>query len=243
MSSLMISKDSIKMPCRFNSDENVAKEVGSIFPGNFPISMIIAEYAVDLETCSICLRDIAYPVILECGHLFDLDCISNWAKNKNSCPLCRKNISKIQYAEGVIKKVSAVFSFKFLSNTQIDPITINVYSSVQRIKTLVSYGAFRGIDNLQDRSLITAAFCPNARNMARDLLIASIYESGERVANGVYSDTMLSDYKGIKPGGVYEVFFRHKFAQYGLPCDRCYSNPELEQTCDHPDEKEDPAGI
>ncbi len=230
---LIISKDAIKIPYNFNSEENVAKEMRSIFPGN--VSLIIGEYAVDLETCPICLRDLVYPVILGCGHLFDLDCISNWAKIKNCCPLCRENISKIQYAEEVIKKVSAVFNFRFLCSAQIDPITINVYSSVQRIKTLVSLVVTTG-----ERNLIAAAFSPEAETMPRNFVM--ICSSEKMVSRRTYSNTLLSDYEGIKAGGVYTAYFVAKLAQYGLPCDRCFSNPELEQTCNHPDE-EDTTGI
>src|ERR1700722_726041 len=108
-------------------EQGIILKLNSIFPES--VATIIAEYVVDLETCSICSQDIAYPVRLGCGHLFDLDCISDWFRQKNTCPLDRTTIEvgEIQYAEKVIKKVSAVFNFKFFFNAQIDPLAINVY--------------------------------------------------------------------------------------------------------------------
>ena len=51
---------------------------------------------VDHETgkCSICLENFEIGnenvVKLQCEHKFDRDCITQWLKTSNSCPLCRK---------------------------------------------------------------------------------------------------------------------------------------------------------
>jgi hypothetical protein len=176
-------------------------------------------------SCSICLQDVTYPVILGCGHVYDLDCISDWARKNNTCPQDRTiiDIGKIQYAEGCIRKVGAVFTFAFLSGEQIDPIVINVHSSVQRLKSLISLAR-----SIKEKNLIVAAFSPHANKEPRSYFCIV---SGKVLC----SDTLLSD-NGMRPEGIYKICSLYKLAQYGLPCDRCFSDPAREQTCNHPDE-------
>lgn len=46
------------------------------------------------ESCSICLHGCGRKARkMGCGHVFDEDCITNWLKRRNSCPLCRCAIS------------------------------------------------------------------------------------------------------------------------------------------------------
>jgi hypothetical protein len=42
--------------------------------------------------CSICLEDIELEDIkkLKCGHIYHTKCISEWKKENNTCPICRK---------------------------------------------------------------------------------------------------------------------------------------------------------
>ncbi len=56
------------------------------------------------KTCVICLEDLSdknrkdkvapevKEVFLECGHNFHFNCIEEWGKTKNSCPICRTKI-------------------------------------------------------------------------------------------------------------------------------------------------------
>lgn len=48
------------------------------------------------HTCTVCLDVNIYKIykILPCGHKFHRKCIKPWAKDCNSCPLCRKAIDK-----------------------------------------------------------------------------------------------------------------------------------------------------
>jgi hypothetical protein len=44
-----------------------------------------------MNTCSICLEtDTKETHTTNCGHIFHKSCISTWLKEKNSCPMCRK---------------------------------------------------------------------------------------------------------------------------------------------------------
>ena len=45
--------------------------------------------------CSICKNDFEESSIvskLDCGHIFDIDCIKKWAQLNRTCPICRKDI-------------------------------------------------------------------------------------------------------------------------------------------------------
>lgn len=51
------------------------------------------------ETCSICLIDFTeqdeiIPLPCDAKHYFHPACIEGWLKNNNSCPLCKKEITK-----------------------------------------------------------------------------------------------------------------------------------------------------
>jgi len=58
----------------------------------------IVEYIKGLQKfssteCSICFTDFNHKdkvSLLSCNHYFCTHCITNWRKNKNTCPLCRK---------------------------------------------------------------------------------------------------------------------------------------------------------
>ena len=41
--------------------------------------------------CAICLCDIEHKVKLSCKHIFHKECIEEWQKRSNTCPLCRED--------------------------------------------------------------------------------------------------------------------------------------------------------
>ncbi|PWA60531.1 zinc finger, RING/FYVE/PHD-type [Artemisia annua] len=46
----------------------------------------------EIDTCSICYDEYEENDKigkLQCGHLFDVECIKSWLLRKNSCPMCR----------------------------------------------------------------------------------------------------------------------------------------------------------
>ena len=47
-------------------------------------------------TCSICLGDPQFPVVVQCGHTFCWKCLKAWlsSKNKYECPVCRNGIEE-----------------------------------------------------------------------------------------------------------------------------------------------------
>ena len=46
-----------------------------------------------MEKCSICLNDIIdNKELLKCCHIYHKECIDEWLKTKNTCPLCRMKV-------------------------------------------------------------------------------------------------------------------------------------------------------
>ncbi len=46
------------------------------------------------DSCAICLHPCGRQTLrMGCGHVFDEDCLKNWLRLRNSCPLCRTAIS------------------------------------------------------------------------------------------------------------------------------------------------------
>ena len=44
-------------------------------------------------TCPICTEIFDNPIRISCGHTFCEDCLSEWGRKSNFCPLCRKQYS------------------------------------------------------------------------------------------------------------------------------------------------------
>ena len=53
--------------------------------------------------CSICIGERPKEVNIEsCNHSFCTQCISNWAKKENTCPLCRKKFNVVYNNNNII---------------------------------------------------------------------------------------------------------------------------------------------
>ena len=64
---------------------------------NYPISKIkdINKLSEDKKRCTICLEDFKNnddTIILPCIHIFHEECIKNWMKQNDSCPICKYQI-------------------------------------------------------------------------------------------------------------------------------------------------------
>ena len=57
--------------------------------------------------CPICLEEIKVDNIQEtrCLHIFHQNCLQNWQKKSNKCPLCRKNLIKFEFNESIIEEI------------------------------------------------------------------------------------------------------------------------------------------
>ncbi len=77
-------------------------------------SSSISKILTEIPSCIICSKPLSYPIRLECGHIFDADCLGTWARLNNTCPMDRKPIDaqKIAYDSDIIRQVSATFRLK-----------------------------------------------------------------------------------------------------------------------------------
>jgi hypothetical protein len=58
----------------------------------------------EISGCSICLDDFSGDdeiSTLECGHIFHKDCVVNWGKYRQDCPMCR---AKVEYKTLVVEE-------------------------------------------------------------------------------------------------------------------------------------------
>ena len=56
--------------------------------------MLFSKNKSNMEDCTICLEEIKESITLKCSHSFCYNCIDEWYKQKQTCPLCRKKIGK-----------------------------------------------------------------------------------------------------------------------------------------------------
>lgn len=69
------------------------------------IKLVKLKDKVFIPSCAICFEDIKRKgMINSCKHTFCLECINEWGKKNNKCPLCKKEFTKIIYNEIGIKR-------------------------------------------------------------------------------------------------------------------------------------------
>nr|CAG4718524.1 unnamed protein product [Naegleria fowleri] len=56
-------------------------------------------------TCCICYNWFVEPTILQCGHNFCKKCLYDWLAKNQSCPLCRKKLSKGSYPNRQLESI------------------------------------------------------------------------------------------------------------------------------------------
>ncbi|CAL6037268.1 C3HC4 type (RING finger) domain-containing protein [Hexamita inflata] len=54
--------------------------------------------------CPICYDQYNYPVALPCGHVMCYQCIKQWGKQLNECPVCRQNFQAEELIRLIIGK-------------------------------------------------------------------------------------------------------------------------------------------
>ena len=53
------------------------------------------EETEEKENCCICIDEVKNRGKISCDHKFCFECIANWSKVTNSCPICKKTFKKI----------------------------------------------------------------------------------------------------------------------------------------------------
>lgn len=59
------------------------------------VSSKVAKIQKRKEKCSICMGEenqLAKSIRLDCGHVFDTNCILHWLSKNHTCPICRSNL-------------------------------------------------------------------------------------------------------------------------------------------------------
>ncbi len=55
--------------------------------------------------CSICLEECNKPFMTSCNHTFHVECIEEWYKKDNTCPICRKKQpGKLEQLYSILQK-------------------------------------------------------------------------------------------------------------------------------------------
>ena len=75
------------------------------------------------STCSICLNKIGKRnnvKLNSCAHIFCKECIRTWAKQENTCPLCRKRFTNMSYYDKNSKYISININNRSQGKKQID---------------------------------------------------------------------------------------------------------------------------
>lgn len=53
-----------------------------------------------LIQCNVCFDKIHTYGLINCGHIYCFNCISNWANQTNRCPLCKQKFNVIKKIDG-----------------------------------------------------------------------------------------------------------------------------------------------
>ena len=82
--------------------------------------------------CSICCGELTVKNIVnpECGHATCKDCFWRWAKDKNSCPFCRKNLLKNTEEAQEIQQMRSLLEHRTRIIRQVE----SAYDEEDRIK-------------------------------------------------------------------------------------------------------------
>lgn len=75
--------------------ENLIKDSKNCPLCRFPFGSAINGITVDVEKiCIICYDKKVDTILMPCGHIVTCsECLENWLKTKNECPVCRQEIS------------------------------------------------------------------------------------------------------------------------------------------------------
>ena len=75
----------------------------------------------NLIQCNVCYDKIKTYGLINCGHIYCFNCISNWSKQTNDCPLCKVKFNVIKKIDGDNKEFIKVEDSNIQVEDYIDP--------------------------------------------------------------------------------------------------------------------------
>ena len=124
------------------------------------ISQIIQNLkSKELEPCSICLEEIAEPMITNCGHIFCKSCINQSIEKYHKCPLCKQEITardvmSISLEDPELSQnLIDMDSKDFKKSSKLGAIIDAVREVAQKGEKCVIFSQFNGMLNLIERFL------------------------------------------------------------------------------------------
>ncbi|KAI8049173.1 hypothetical protein BDF22DRAFT_778649 [Syncephalis plumigaleata] len=70
-------------------------------------------------TCSICVEPFNMPHVIQCGHVYCLDCLRHWFNQSKSCPSCRLQLTRRPVPVLLLRNVvDEIFSHTLLNNPE-----------------------------------------------------------------------------------------------------------------------------
>ena len=84
----------IEMQHSFQDQEEISNPISETVMKTFPIMKIDDSKLDRVEACHICLEKYNldnYIVIMPCNHFYHEQCLKEWLKKHNTCPICKKD--------------------------------------------------------------------------------------------------------------------------------------------------------
>jgi len=193
-------------------------------------------------TCSICLNDLVCPVKLECGHVFDVTCITEWFRSEKTCPYCRQSLTTAPtWSPDSLNDYVFIFP-NYLTGMKGEKFPVSLRANCQMIKCIIAdrlnYGSTDShCDAIYEQSSVllsqlTRMGIPKhkidqidtkpGKPYPRELFINIVDDEKKKP---LFSDLQLSDFN-LLPGQTYNIYVFHTMNDQ---CDRCYYVSACEQ--------------
>ena len=130
------------------------------------------------KECPICLDELSKQVIkLNCGHFFHPNCINDWKKINNVCPVCREKIDKIISLKSktqiiinciLFLSILTIFFYFIKSKRIVDKFKINI-SNISNLINNITH-KYQILNNSKDKKIMFYNLYNNLPNIFYNLI-------------------------------------------------------------------------